>query len=177
MPGFTIHIAVAKEYIKNHKDEIKDEREFIKGSIAPDLNEQMTDIEKNKNKSHYGIWHNFPLQINVKDFLNDENTDMTKDFFKGYLLHLLTDINFYNKYFSTETKEMKSSGNKFYKDYDCLNKFIIDKYDIEIIDIVKKYMNYYEGEPKYLKKDKIIKFIDEISKIDINTYIENIEYI
>lgn len=36
MPGFTIHIAVAKEYIKKHKDEIKNEEEFIKGIIDPD---------------------------------------------------------------------------------------------------------------------------------------------
>ena len=29
MPGLTIHIAVANEYIKNYKNDIKDKNEFI----------------------------------------------------------------------------------------------------------------------------------------------------
>ena len=37
MPGFVIHIAVAKEYINKHKNEIKDEKEFLNGVVAPDL--------------------------------------------------------------------------------------------------------------------------------------------
>ena len=37
MPGFIIHIAVGKEYIKKHENEIKDVDEFIKGIVAQDL--------------------------------------------------------------------------------------------------------------------------------------------
>ena len=48
MPGFTIHIAITKEYVEKHKNEIKNENEFIEGTIAPDLNEEMTEIAKNK---------------------------------------------------------------------------------------------------------------------------------
>ena len=36
MPGFVIHIAIAKEYERKHKNEIKNTEEFIKGAIAPD---------------------------------------------------------------------------------------------------------------------------------------------
>lgn len=36
MPGFTIHIAIAKEYAKKHEKEIKSMDEFIEGTIAPD---------------------------------------------------------------------------------------------------------------------------------------------
>jgi len=54
MPGFTIHIAVAKRYIEKHKSEIKSEEEFIKGAIAPDMNEKMDEIAQDKSKTHYG---------------------------------------------------------------------------------------------------------------------------
>lgn len=50
MASFTIHIAVAKNIIKKNKNEIKDYKDFIDGTIAPDLS---TD----KNISHYGIWN------------------------------------------------------------------------------------------------------------------------
>ncbi len=30
MPGFVIHIAVGKEYIKKHKNEVKNTEEFFK---------------------------------------------------------------------------------------------------------------------------------------------------
>ena len=36
MPGFTIHIAIAKEYARKHKEEIRNIDEFIEGTIAPD---------------------------------------------------------------------------------------------------------------------------------------------
>ena len=35
MPGYVIHLAIAKEYIRNFR--VKDEKEFLKGSLAPDL--------------------------------------------------------------------------------------------------------------------------------------------
>ena len=46
MPGFTIHIIIAKEYMKKHKGEIKDEKAFIEGCMAPDFTDD-------KYKSHY----------------------------------------------------------------------------------------------------------------------------
>ena len=53
MPGFVIHLAVAKEYMQKHKDEIKNEEEFMRGILEPDL---ISDLNKNisKGKTHYG---------------------------------------------------------------------------------------------------------------------------
>ncbi len=99
MPGFTIHIAIAKEYVEKHKNEIKNENEFIEGTIAPDLNEEMTEIAKNKSVTHYGKWGKYQVETNIKEFLEDEKVKIDKDYWKGYLLHLIVDHYFYNKFF------------------------------------------------------------------------------
>lgn len=40
MAGFTIHLAVAKQYNKKHPQQIKNMNEFFKGTLAPDLNKK-----------------------------------------------------------------------------------------------------------------------------------------
>jgi len=172
MPGFTIHIAVAKQYLNKHKNEISDEEKFITGVIAPDLDETMTQICKDKNKSHYGKWYAFPLETNIDKFLEDSLVDITNDYWKGYLLHLLTDFYFYNKVFKDEYLELEKNNDEFYYDYDCLNKTLINKYEILILENIKKYMNYIEGKPKYLDIDKVINFIEEISSLNIDDQIK-----
>lgn len=169
MPGFVIHIAVAKEYIKKHNNEIKDEEKFIEGALAPDL---IPKIDKNRNKSetHYGKWGNDGMEINLDKFLTDDKVDMKDDYWKGYFIHLLTDKEFYLKYFKEETEELINNNDTYYYDYDCLNKSLIEKYNIEMKydENVTKCMSYIDGNPKYLKKEKVIKFIDEITNTSIN---------
>lgn len=174
MPGFTIHIAIAKEYVKKHKNEIKDEDEFIKGTIAPDLNKEMTEIEKDKSTTHYGKWGKHQVETNIKDFLEDEKVKIYKDYWKGYLLHLIVDHYFYNKYFIKEFQKMKQNNDKFYDDYDCLNCKLIKKYNIKLVHNIEKYMYIKENnnKPKYLKEDKVNDFIDKISNIDIEEKIK-----
>ena len=46
MPGYVIHIAIATQYIKKHNN-IKNEEEFIKGTIYPDSVSE-------KKLTHYG---------------------------------------------------------------------------------------------------------------------------
>ena len=178
MPGFTIHIAIAKLYISKHKLEIKDEKEFIKGSIAPDLNEEMSEITKEKSKTHYGKWGTYETITHLNEFLNDEKIDMNKDYWKGYYLHLLADDYFYNrdKYFKKEYDEVKKNNDKLSYDFDCINKDLIYKYEIEVLENIKKYMNIYDGEPKYLKLEKIFKFIEDISNINIQDEIQKMNY-
>lgn len=168
MPGFSIHIAVAKQYKNKYPNEIKDEKEFIKGTIAPDLNEEMDEISKDKSKTHYGVWGNYKVEVNIDRFLEDEKVKIQDDYWKGYFLHLLTDYYFYNVDFKEELEQIIQNQDKFYYDYDCINQFIIPEYKIEIIQNIKKYMDFIEGSPKYLKKDKIIEFIEKISSLDIN---------
>ena len=178
MAGFTIHLAIGEQYIEKHKNEIKNEKEFIKGVIAPDLNKKMTDIEKDKSKTHYGKWGNGDSTTNINQFLLDKNVDIKKDYWKGYFLHLLTDYYFYHIDFNRENEQALKNKETFYYDYDCLNKELrkkylqIDKYELNSI---KKYMNILQEEPKYLKIDKVINFIDKISNFDIDTEIKIIK--
>ena len=168
MPGLTIHIAIAKQYIAKHKKEIKNEEEFIKGVIAPDLSED-------KNQSHYGNWEDYKERTNINEFLKNPKVDMRQDYWKGFFIHLLTDHYFYSKNFKRENEEISKNKDKFYNDYDYLNKALREKYKIEPLENIKKYMDIYDGEPKYLKQDKIIEFIEEISNMDIQERIKIIE--
>lgn len=167
MPGFVIHIAIAKEYLKKHKNEILDEEEFFKGAIAPDLNENFKGIAVDKSNTHYGIWGKNETTTNIDSFLRDNKVDIQEDYWKGYFLHLLADYYFYNMYFGEEVKLIHSENDDFYNDYDCLNKYLIPKYDIKYMDNIGKYMEIKDGNIKYLKLEKIVEYIKNISDFSI----------
>lgn len=175
MPGFVIHIAIGKTYLKKHKNEIKDEDEFFKGILAPDLI-SLINKDISKSETHYGKWGNKEFDIYLGEFFKDKNVDMYSDYWKGYFIHLLTDIDFYLKYFKEETLELIKNADTFYYDYDCLNKNLIERYHINNItdENVTKYMEYVEGNPKYLREDKVVQFIEYFSEINIEKQIKAI---
>ena len=176
MPGFVIHIAVGKEYMKKHPDEIKNKEEFLEGVLAPDLIPKLNDKE-NKSNTHYGKWGNYNMIINLDKFLEDPKVDIGKDYWKGYFMHLLTDKEFYLDYFEEETEKVVQNKDNYYYDYDCLNKSLIEKFQIErnLNDNITKYMNQIEGTPKYLKVEKVIRFIEEIASKSIEEQIQLIK--
>ena len=94
MPGYVIHLAVAKEYLKKSKNRNENEEEFINGVIFPDS-------VKDKAITHYGEKSS---KSNLYEFLKDKNVN--NSFYRGYFLHLLTDYLFYNKYVDKITKDM-----------------------------------------------------------------------
>ena len=170
MPSFVMHIAIVKEYVKKHKDDIKNLDEFIKGTIAPDL-------AKNKNITHYGEWNNNITEIVFENFLEDNNNIHNTDYFKGYFLHLLADDFTYNNFLKKEYDYIKKEDafDIAYEEFYYLNKVLIPKY--EIYDLPKEIENYSQiknGECKYLKVDKIIDMIEEISNINLEEQIDNI---
>lgn len=177
MPGYVIHIATAKQYMEKHKNEIKNEEQFIKGVIAPDMNKNLDGPAEDKSKNHYGKWGKYEVTTYIDQFLKDSNVDMSDDFWKGYFLHLLADHYFYNKdkYFRKEHQEMVKNNDRFYYDYDCLNKALIEEYQIEVLENIKNFMNFYDAEPKYLKKSKLIDFIEQIANMNIQEKVEIIK--
>ena len=123
MAGYVIHLAVAEQYIKKHKDEIDDYNKFIEGVIYPDS-------IKDKSITHYGEKSS---KVKLKDFLKEHRVDTC--FEKGYLLHLITDYLFYNKFLEYFSKDI-------YDDYDMSNRYLIDKYGVKILDNIKEQVSY-----------------------------------
>ena len=154
MAGYVIHLAVAKEYLRNFR--IKDESEFLRGAIAPDLLSQ-----EDKKATHYS--EQGGSGVNLKEFL--KHNSISTAYMKGYFLHLVTDYLFYNKYFPNTINETKQ-----YNDYDILNKELIEKYNIEIPEDIKDIVQFKEGELQVLEREKLDQMIQEISKKPLSEY-------
>jgi len=152
MPGYVIHLAVAKEYLKNNK--IQNENEFFRGVISPDM---LKTVE-----SHYGIKEN-KLDVNKLK----SNIDFKSSYGKGYYLHLITDYIFYFKFIPNATTQL-------YADYDILNEYLVKKYKVsiptELVDIVQ----FKIGTPKLINESSISEFIDMVSNINLEQYFEHI---
>ncbi len=167
MPGFIIHIAVAKKYIDNFKNDIKNENDFLQGVLAPDL-------FNDKYESHY---HNYgEVCSGLNYLLKNCNFDINSDYGKGYFLHVLTDYIFYNYDFKKEVYYVRSHNLKtFYHDYDCTNKFLIQKYNIKNIPKeAEKFSGHLDEEPIYLKFDKLENFIEFVASNSIKSQIDKI---
>lgn len=149
MAGYVIHLAIAEEYLRKHKDIKEDYEEFIKGVIYPD---SVTD----KSLTHYGIKSS---KVILKDFLQDN--EINNSYMRGYFLHLITDYLFYNKYLEKFTKDI-------YNDYDILNKRLIEKYNVVLPENIQNNVFYEDGETKILTMELAIKIIDEISDLNLN---------
>lgn len=156
MPGYVIHLAIAEEYLRKHKNKEK-YSEFINGVIYPDS-------VSDKSKTHYG---EASSKVNLNNFLKEKKLDNSFD--RGYFLHLLTDYLFYNRYIDTFSK-------KIYDDYDLLNKRLIEKYNVKLPEETKKSVFFKEGEQLTILSDKLVcKIIDEISEYDISEVKKEIE--
>lgn len=169
MPSFVIHLAIGKDYMLKHKNEIKNEKDFLKGSIEPDLYNGIVGNSREKIITHFGNRRDIQSLYNL---IKQKEDYLHEDFWKGYFLHLYADYLLYSKYFSDEN---------LYDDYYKINKRLIEKYKIELPEMLKKYGRYFEGEPKYLTFDFLDNFIHEVTYKRIEDIIkelkgENYEY-
>lgn len=138
MASSIIHIAIAKKVESKLK---VSKKEFLLGSIAPDLSKQ---LGQTKRMSHF---LDDGTQIpNLERFLNKYRFDLQDSFVLGYYVHLLGDY-FWFKYFIPEivrddTVIKKLDGTivhcnsnmlqiYIYNDYTNMNKLLIDKYELE----------------------------------------------
>lgn len=147
MPGYVIHLAVAKKHIELNN--IRNEDEFVRGVIAPDL------LKQAGLDSHYGN----SSTPNLREFLKKHNIET--DYNKGYFLHLVTDYIFYNKFLDRWSPEI-------YEDYNSLNYNLIKKYGLIIPKEVQEYVKFQDKALTILNFDDIISFIETVGKIPIN---------
>ena len=151
MAGYIIHLAVGEEYIRQHKNVIKNYNEFINGVIYPD---NVTD----KSLTHYGPKSS---QVHLDKYF--EERDIQTDFEKGYFLHLVTDYLFYNKFLEKFSKQI------LHNDYDLTNKEIESEFKVNIPSCITNRVFYKEGETQILNLEKTIQFIRETSNIKLET--------
>lgn len=149
MPGYVIHLATGKEYIKNNREDIQDVNKFLNGIIIPDI--------LSKPESHYGKDTATP---DLDAYLKSHPT--LDDFNKGYFLHLITDYLFYNKFL-----KIPEFLPEIYDDYDKSNKLLIEKYKIDIPEEIKSVVQFKDGDLKILDFKSICEFIETIGKMNI----------
>lgn len=173
----TIHLAITKKYLENHKD--LNYEKVIAGTLYPDAIENndeshYTDINRgNDNVSHVRG------KVNLYAFLKKH--ERLDDFELGRFLHLVTDYLFFEECF-TEEYLLNNSYEDFCKDlyfaYDHLNLYLSEKYHITKDDYKDYPSEYYLGSPYedcILSKEIIDAFIKKVSNIDLNNYIKKIE--
>lgn len=157
MPGYVIHLAVAREYLRNFR--VENESEFLRGTIAPDLLSK-----ENKKETHYS--DKGGSGVDLKEFL--KRNKINTSYMEGYFFHLIVDYLFYNKYFLHPDE-------RIYKDYDILNKELIEKYNIKIPDEIKDIVSFETGELQILEREKLFTMFEEISKKSLKEYKKEIK--
>lgn len=179
MPGIHIHLAIAKEYLKHHP-EIKNEEAFYEGSIAPDFTEDKKESHYTKETSNEDLINYLNNKVHIFPFL--QTTNVKTDYNKGLFLHLITDKLFFTKFLDQNyLKSVTYSEyiNDLYYSYECTNPVIINHYQLpmekyeqrieENINKMKKVRGIVEKQKNnILEIDKLIKFINEISLIDLD---------
>ena len=170
MPALTVHLAIAKKYLESHPEE--DEESFISGSIAPDFG-------YDKFSNHYGkvfdkitcLEEYVCLMVDYNEYLKHNKLDTSYN--RGFFLHLVTDYIFYYDFLNNNhiknlnLNEIIKIG---YEDFDSINSYLIQKYDLKIPDIANDVIEYSDDEPKILKKEEIVDFIEFIGTVDLKKY-------
>lgn len=180
MASFNIHLSIAHKYIE--KNNIKEKNDFLRGSIAPDL-------EKDDKKSHYcgyrnknDIINNLENKVLLINYLKENEIKNIYD--RGVFLHLITDYLFFNTFFEKDYL-LKITYEDFCKDlyysYSHTNKYLKEKYKIEdekyckeIEDNIKKDQQEKNMDDSIrrniLPYKKLDEFIEKVSNINLNQY-------
>lgn len=185
MPSFNIHLAVALKYCEKNK--INDKEKFFRGSIDPDL-------VKDKSTTHYtgkrdeNFLREYLLQkVRLNEFLKENKVET--DYEKGVFLHLATDFIFYQEFLSDEylaTISFDEMIQDLYYSYRISNPYLEEKYhihDLNLDDVMNNNIKQTLTRMKVdntkghnlLPENKMENFINKMSEIDIEKYIEKIK--
>lgn len=176
MASAIIHIAVAK-VLKPYLN-IKNEKDYYLGSIAPDIAKQ---IGQTKHKTHF--LYNTKGEIpNIEMFTNKYKNYKDNDFDLGYFIHLYTDKIWFKEFISSlvsnnivklldgtiinadETEIHKL----IYNDYTNLNIQIIDEYELNL-NLFYEEFNTPNSKIEELPVDKLNILIDQMGIIIENS--------
>ena len=185
MPSFNIHLAVAVKY--SEKNKIENKEAFFRGSIVPDL-------VKDKSISHYTGMRdkNYLRQyvfekVRLNEFLKENKVET--DYEKGVFLHLATDFIFYQEFLSDEYLANVSFDGMIqdlYYSYRVSNPYLNEKYNIHDLNLdevmnnnIKQTLTRMNVDNtkgyNLLPENKMDNFINKMSELDIEKYIEKIK--
>ena len=137
MPSAAAHIASAN--IVKNKLNIDDDMFFV-GALLPDI------LEIDKKESHFKEQGSFFLVPRLNYY--KDNYDLSNPMNLGYYLHLYLDYYFLEEYLMNNNPGVEVFKEKvIYKDYDILNKKILDRFNVDkdkLVDILNN--NIIEGE-------------------------------
>lgn len=186
MPCLSIHLAVAKEYLKNHKDE--NEEEFILGTIAPDIDlpnigKYINGVNEGKSSQHFGKNLDTSSLVSYSKSKVDFNeffkfNDITSSFLRAYFLHLICDYYFFGEYIPKDILENYSLQDAVkigYNDYDLITPILVRKYDLTIPYEVKDFfLRQGVGEIRLLHEELVDRFIKEMSSKNLEDEKKNL---
>ncbi|MBQ6992213.1 MAG: hypothetical protein IJN50_04830 [Clostridia bacterium] len=88
-----------------------------------------------------------------------ESNTLDKEYIQGFYLHLITDYLFYKEY-------LDGYKGNLYNDYNKLNKFLIEKYSVELPTEVQDEVEFEDGTSEIIDQDSICKFIEALAGVD-----------
>ena len=186
MPSSIIHLCVAKEVAKQIK---VNKEEFFYGNILPD--QAIVKNYRQKDKLHFykkvTIGDITKENVNLEDFLSIHQKDLHDSVSLGVYSHFITDclwienfivnhlINIDGKiYLKTKRGNLRNNRKTVYIDYDRMNDWLIEKYDIscEFIENVKyneKFKEIYNLPQKKIY-EKIKGYIQNTKKGEMDIF-------
>ena len=178
MASPNMHLAIAKKYMNIYTG--IDRASFLRGTIYPDAAGKKAITHYTDMVSTDSLEEHLFHKVNLYRFVIDH--PQMSDFELGWFLHLVGDFIFFTECFSKEyvkKVEYKDFCNALYYSYDCTNKYLWNKYNLTIDDLTDYPTEYYPGFPEYrdciLTIEQVESFINKVSSIDINKYIEKIK--
>lgn len=174
MPGITIHLAAANEYLKGHPEENRSD--FLLGAIDPDyLGDTSNTHHSNPDIFNNGLSY-LVGKVNIKATLSD--FDFNTSYGRGYFFHLVTDEIFYREVSEMGLEFEKMSYGELrellYNDYAISSNILKNKYGVVFPEKCKEYDLDVKGEMKLLSIDGLSVFIERLSTLDLDDYYNKI---
>ncbi len=126
MASALIHLAVAKKVLEHF--DVKDEKHYYLGSIAPDIAKMVGLTRKRGHFIEEGIKSDTP---NIKMFLSKYKKYLNNSYEFGYYVHLLTDVLWFDEFLPNFVKDdclVSRTGELLHFDEDELLSILYDDY-------------------------------------------------
>ena len=190
MASLIMHIVIS-DIIKK-KFALSDK--YLLGSILPDIFDK---IDMTRKESHY-LDSKGPEVPNITKFIETNKNNLNDEITLGYLSHLIEDKVWYNTFITRYVKELmidqqaviyikdnsvhpiEDFWNTMYKDYDQIDRYLCEKYKINIEEYQLRISNFLDDPELKNKLDEILylreidskREMEFVTQKDIKQYID-----